>query len=307
MQIGSILAVFVCSLAGFVGAYAISKQECYQYSQLRSIVAMFSAGMMLSLGFIHITSEVILDLNEHVKFPLGACMVLAGLIVMIIFEHSSQPYKESHRDNVYNEDNEFIVSLNECTHYLDIEGAQSTYNIGEHSYPCITTLHPRNETYKSLLSFWMLEVACVFHSIFIGLSLGMIPISSMSNTYTSLTIALCFHQVLEGVSVGNLSNELHMSNIKVVLSAFVYSIAAPSGIVIGMCIDKNLVANETSTIIVLSFQGFAAGMLLYVALFQLIAEELRKKNTHTKVNQKMSLYIALLCGVSSMSIIALWL
>lgn len=294
----------MCSLAGFVGAYAISKQECYQYSQLRSIIAMFSAGMMLSLGFVHITSEVILDLNEHVKFPLGACMVLAGLIIMIIFEHSSQPCKESHK---YNVDNEVSVSLNECRHCRDVEVAQSTHTIGEHSYPCITTLHPRKETYKSILSFWMLEIACVFHSIFIGLSLGMIPISSMSNTYTSLTIALCLHQVLEGVSVGNLSNELHISNIKVVLSAFVYSIAAPLGIIIGMCIDKNLVANKTSTIIVLSFQGFAAGMLLYVALFQLIAEELRKKNTHTKVNQKMSLYIALLCGVSSMSIIALWL
>lgn len=294
----------MCSLAGFVGAYAISNQECYQYSQLRSIIAMFSAGMMLSLGFVHITSEVILDLNEHVHFPLGACMVLAGLIVMIIFEHSSHPCKESRKDN----------EVTHCLYdYQDVEVAQNTqnthntHNIGENSYPCIITLHPRNESSKSLLSFWILEVACVFHSFFIGLSLGMIPMSSMSNTYTSLTIVLCFHQVLEGVSVGNLSNEINISTIKVVISAFVYSIAVPSGIIVGMFIDKNLVANKTSIIIVLSFQGFAAGMLLYVALFQLIAEELSRKNTHTKVNQKIALYIALMCGVSSMSIIALWL
>lgn len=300
-HIVSILFVFVCSLVGSVGAYIISKRGCHQHPWLKSVVTMFSAGMMLSLAFVHITNEVIQEINKYVNFPLGACMVLSGLIVMIVIEHASHSF-----NNIQQPNKDTLVPLNECSHCVyhchDVEAS--------HSHACISTLNSSTlvhitNTQKSMLSVLMLEVACVFHSFFIGLSLGM----SSRKTFTSLSIALCFHQLLEGVSVGSMSSEANMSTIKVAIFTFIYSITAPLGIAIGMFIDSSLVTYKRNQIIVLSFQGFAGGMLLYVALFQMIAEELSKKETHSKLStlQKMSLYFALISGALSMCIIAFWL
>lgn len=296
----SIVCVFLCSLVGSVGAYLISKCTCLQSQWFKSLITMFSAGMMLSLAFVHITNDVILEFKEYTSLPLGASMILSGLMVMTIIEHASHSFKPSHTD--------IEAPLLACSRC-----AQT--NPEEHSHECISILNSsallyiiddNKQSYKNRLSLLMLEVACVFHSLFIGVSLGL---SSMSETFIPLSIALCFHQLLEGVSVGSLSSEANISTIKVVLFTFIYSITAPLGIAIGMFVDNTLINNKTSQIIVLSFQGFAGGMLMYVALFQMVAEELSKKETHNKLStlQKLSIYIALVCGASSMCIIALWL
>lgn len=317
----SILLVFVCSMVGSVGAHILSKHQLSRHPWMKSLLKMFSAGMMMSLALVHITSEVILELHEHIHFPLGACTILIGLLVMMIADHAAQSIqsKQSHGDTP-----DVETPLSECSrcvyHCQDVEHTSTSSSYHEHAHACISTLTPATlvsaaakdtaDANKNTLSVWMLEIACVFHSFLIGLSLG---VSSQDEpnggkAFHPLTIALSFHQLLEGVSVGSSTCDYKMSNVKVLSLVVLYSITAPLGIATGMFIDNALVTDK-SQVITLSFQGFAGGMLLYVAMFQMIAEEFSKKATHEHLNryQKIMMYGALVSGASSMCIMALWL
>jgi hypothetical protein len=56
-------------------------------------------------------------------------------------------------------------------------------------------------------------------------------------------------------------------------------------------------------------QGISGGLLLYVALFQIIAEEFSKVDLQRPeaIMAKLGMYFALLAGAASMCVLALWL
>lgn len=316
LRILSVVTIFISSLLGSLGSYGVSQKQVINDVFLKSLINLFSAGVILSLSLVHITNEVIVELIEYVDFPVGACCVLSGLLTMMIFDNMSHSW-------VIDADNTDIETpLNDIieTGHCDsscIQHCHQEDNNRSHEHTCITNLNTKTlgsvviETdNKKQVSVYLFEFACVFHSFIIGLSLGM---TNNHQSIKTLTIALCFHQFLEGISLGVVVGESKMRTVKSLIITFGYSITTPFAIVIGYILDTYYMIsaddNKNKIIATSSFQGFAGGMLLYIALFQLIAEEFSQESLqkNKSVLSKICLYISLLVGASSMCIMALWI
>ena len=131
------------------------------------------------------------------------------------------------------------------------------------------------------------------------------------NEAISLMVALIFHQSLEGIGLGSVVVKARFSMIKSVIMITTYSLMTPLGIAIGMAIA---VTYDPETTVALTVQGvlncISGGLLLYISLVQLIAEDF----THTDLRRPagqgvlfwLAAYGALSLGAASMAIIAIW-
>jgi zinc transporter 1/2/3 len=308
----SVFTIFISSLIGSFGCYVVSKNDKLQTPIYKSLINLFSAGVITSLAIVHISNEVILELNEYIEFPLGACCVLFGLLSMCIFDNMSHSWNNDNNQNT-NVSDDIEAPLND-TECMNCE----KHCHKEHEHNCIANLNTKTlanvvvDTNKSNkhITVYMFEFACVFHSFIIGLSLGLTDNDKSAKT---LMIALCFHQFLEGISLGIMVSESSMKILKSIIITFGYSITTPIAIITGYLLDKHYnvsTNNEKLKVVVTScFQGFAGGMLLYIGLFQLIAEEFSKETIQksTYMYKKTIMYISLLLGASSMCIMGMWI
>lgn len=319
LRILSVFTIFVSSIIGSLGSYSLSQKQIFTNTLWKSLINLFSAGVISSLALVHITNEVIIELNEYIDFPIGACCVLFGLLSMSIFDNMSHSWNNkdtsNHHLDIETPLNEIIENRN-CDH-LCIQHCHQDEQSTDHDHTCITNLNSKTlvnvviETEKNKqVSVYLFEFACVFHSFIIGLSLG---VTNDNQAVKTLMIALCFHQFLEGISLGIVVGESKMKFFKSLLITLGYSITTPLAIIIGYILDTySKVSADDDKIKVIatsSFQGVAGGMLLYIALFQLIAEEFSKESFQkTKsIWSKLSLYGSLLLGASPMCVMALWI
>ncbi len=314
LRIVSILSIFISSIIGSSGVYIISKKQTFNDAFLKSLINLFSAGVILSLSLVHITNEVIIELSEYIDFPLGACCVLFGLLSMLVFDNMSHSWIMSRNNNDIETPLNDIIETGNCDNSC-IQHCHNDEN--NHEHICITNLNSKTLgnvvvelNKKKQITVYLFEFACVFHSFIIGLSLGM---TNNLASIKTLTIALCFHQFLEGISLGIVIAESNLRTFKSLLITIVYSITTPLAIIIGYVLDTYYMIsaddNKVKVIATSAFQGFAGGMLLYIALFQLIAEEFSKESLQKNKNilSKLCLYVSLLFGASSMCVMALWI
>lgn len=263
----SALSIFCASIVGSCTSYIVTNELTIVLMKL------FSAGIILSLGIVHIIPEVHIDEG----YPFGSLCVLVGLIGLAIFENLSHTFT-----NIYVGKKEPL-----CVDE-DIE---------DHHHSCII-----NNNLKRNVNPYIFEFACVFHSVLIGISLGVQEEEEAK--MKSLLIALVFHQFLEGASIGWICNDI--GKVKKVVMILVYSTSAPIGIIIGKNIYVHGVDNVMWEICLL---GLSGGMLIYISLIQIFIEEMSKQELHTKENlgKKIYMYLSFLVGLASMSVIAIWL
>jgi zinc transporter ZupT len=181
-----------------------------------------------------------------------------------------------------------------------------------HGHTCITNLNSSswasnaiNPERKSPVALFMFEFACLFHSILIGMAVG---ISTDDGEIQALLIAILFHQALEGMSLGIMICESGVSRWKAGSMMLAFSLTASIGIAIGMGLE-NSYSDEDSTRILVSgiFLGISGGLLLYVSLFQIVAEEFSKGSNQLNWGVKIGMYLSLISGAAAMCILAIWL
>lgn len=298
------IAVFI---AGGLGTFltVLLSQHGKLSDNATRIIKMFSAGVISSLAIVHISQEAIEELSD-LDYPLGGVCILSGLLSMSIVEHLSHSWKSKpgNDDHVLATDSDIEAPLSDKPH-------EDSHSNGDHNHTCISNLTSTTLANVALqrgnrnkqLSLYMFEFACVFHSLIIGISLGMIHERSVVQ---KLTIAIACHQFLEGIGLGSMLSDAVVSKWKLVLFVVCYSLTTPLGIILGSLVDTYYI--EQQHIIQGCFEGFAAGMLLYISLIQQIAEEFSKDDLHdsSKAKLKYMMYTALLCGAASMCCIALW-
>lgn len=151
-----------------------------------------------------------------------------------------------------------------------------------------------------------IEAGIVFHSILIGVTLGV----ATGSGFVALLIAITFHQLFEGLALGSRLSLLKWKSTGYkLLMATAFVLTTPLGVAIGVGVRKSFNGNNAATLVVLgTFHSLSAGILLYTALVELLAGDF----IHNKGMQKSSLFrcvaavTALTVGVMAMSVLALW-
>ena len=163
---------------------------------------------------------------------------------------------------------------------------------------------------QKTIAAYMLEFGVTVHSIFIGLAVGTVGDTEL----TALLVALCFHQFFEGVALGSRLADAHLpSRWHEFILGFIFAIAAPLGIAIGIAVATSLDPNgETFLLVQGSFDAVCAGILLYIGfalLFHDFPEDMEtvcQGNAHDTA-RRVGMFLCLWIGAGLMAFIGRYL
>jgi zinc transporter 1/2/3 len=148
---------------------------------------------------------------------------------------------------------------------------------------------------------YVIEMSISLHSILIGVGLGVLT------EYTEiqiLLVALCFHQLFEGIALGGAVVKANQSKWFLGALIFFFSFSCPLGVAIGSGISNSFDPEDRGG---LWTQGvlysIACGTLLYIGLYDLMAQSFQKSNRGVK---KFGMVFAVLVGVALMALLAVW-
>ncbi|CAG8648548.1 25074_t:CDS:2, partial [Cetraspora pellucida] len=255
----------------------------------------FGSGVILATAFVHMLPSAFASLNNpclpsvwtsYGAWP-GAIAMMAALFIFFI-EYFALRVADK-MGEVNNED-----TVNEAV--ADKPGVTFEH-FHHHAH---TVLGTRAE----IIGIIILECGICFHSVIIGMAL-----SVSGDEFISLFVALIFHQMFEGLGLGSRIAELHFppKSIEPWLMSLAYGTTTPIGILIGLLIRNSYNPNSDTALIVQGvFDSISAGILLYAALVELIANDfiydLDFQNKIPKQNQIVA-FTCLIVGAGIMSLI----
>ncbi|MCL7040276.1 hypothetical protein MKW94_030851 [Papaver nudicaule] len=150
----------------------------------------------------------------------------------------------------------------------------------------------------------ILELGIVSHSVIIGLSLG---VSHSPCTIRPLLAALSFHQFFEGFALGGCISQASLKKMSTILMAFFFAVTTPAGIGMGSAIASFYNSDSPRALVVEGIlDSISAGILVYMALVDLIAADFLSKRMRCNSKLQIISYFALFAGALSMSSLAIW-
>ncbi|XP_071705163.1 zinc transporter 4, chloroplastic [Rutidosis leptorrhynchoides] len=150
----------------------------------------------------------------------------------------------------------------------------------------------------------VLELGIISHSIIIGLSLG---VSQSPCTIRPLLGALSFHQFFEGFALGGCISQAKFGNLHSMVMACFFAVTAPIGVGIGTGISKVYNPDSPRALIVEGIlDSISAGILVYMALVDLIAADFLSKRMRCNTRLQVVSYISLFLGAGLMASLAAW-
>lgn len=281
LRIASIFIMFVASLLGVIvplayyGNQDMSGVKRMQDSELFLILRSFAAGVMLSLGIIHLLFEAVVDLEEVVPdYPcLGPTLAVVGLLLVLGSEqvavalseaplascdgHSQcchRPQRDLHGQASKRGPPKTIISggpnnvippaEEDPSNNLQVVGSDADQRISEihehvhYHHGSAVNLIAMSSAPSQMIKAYVMEISVAIHSIVLGVSLGALAGKQNVKTLEALIAALVFHQFFEGLGMGVAIQQarLTLKTAKVVMFVLVFALSVPMGVVIGLLV-----------------------------------------------------------------------
>ncbi|KAJ3004150.1 UNVERIFIED_CONTAM: high-affinity Zn(2+) transporter zrt1 [Siphonaria sp. JEL0065] len=156
------------------------------------------------------------------------------------------------------------------------------------------------------LSTIILELGILFHSLIIGITLGVTP----DDAFGTLLAAICFHQMFEGMALGVLIGDLsNLSNGTKKLLGLMYPMTTPIGLAIGIAVRNSYNSNSSTLIVVQGIlDSLSAGILFFNTYCELMSEQVSHSPHFLSLGStlKIASFLAMYLGAAAMAIVALW-
>ncbi|KAK6790165.1 hypothetical protein RDI58_013965 [Solanum bulbocastanum] len=305
LKLISIFVIFFTSVIGitlpvFLARFLFHGKPVHDKAIL--IIKCFAAGVILSTSLVHVLPDAFTALSDcqvssrhpWKDFPFSGLVTLIGVLTALLVDLTATSHVESHHNQaegyavVGNSEELGILSKK-----IDVEQQQREAE--------------ELVKLKQKLVSQVLEIGIIFHSVIIGVTLGM---SQNQCTIRPLVAALSFHQIFEGMGLGGCIAQAGFSFGTTAYMSFMFSVTTPMGIVLGMIVFSITGYDDTSpnALILEGLLGsLSSGILIYMALVDLIALDFfHNKLMSGQSSLKKVSFIVLVLGSTSMSILALW-
>ncbi|XP_059295038.1 fe(2+) transport protein 1-like [Lycium ferocissimum] len=275
------------------------------------IVKAFAAGIILATGFMHVLpdsfdmlSSSCLKENPWHKFPFtGFVAMLSAIVTLAIDSIATSLYSKKHKAGVVNPEN---GQAQGGDHEMGVVNAGHSHVHSLHHHGSFMTKDGVDAT--KLLRYrviaMVLELGIIVHSIVIGISLGA---SNNTCTIKGLVAALCFHQMFEGMGLGGCILQAEYNFLKKTIMAFFFAVTTPFGIALGIALSSTYEENSPRALITVGLlNASSAGLLIYMALVDLLAVDFMGEKLQGSVKLQIKSYMAVLLGAGGMSVMAKW-
>ncbi|XP_021736881.1 zinc transporter 1-like [Chenopodium quinoa] len=312
-KLGAIAAILAASALGVcLPIVGKSFPALHPESNLFFLVKTFAAGVILSTGFIHVLPDAFESLtspclkeSQWGKFPFTGLAAMVGALGSLMIDafatghyrrvHFGKPTVEASVDEENSGDHAGHVHLH--TH--------ATHGHAHGPGPSAT---PEGLTELDRIRYkvtsQVLEMGIVVHSVIIGISLGT---SESLDTIKPLMAALCFHQFFEGVGLGGCIVQAAFKSASTLCMALFFSLTTPVGIAIGIGISNVYDESSPTALIVQGLlDAVAAGILIYMALVDLLAQDFMNPKVQNNTRLFFGANLTLLLGAGFMAVLAIW-
>ncbi|KAK9235680.1 Zinc/iron permease [Lipomyces kononenkoae] len=156
------------------------------------------------------------------------------------------------------------------------------------------------------LSLYVLEAGIMFHSVLIGVTLSV----TQASAWPSLFVVIIFHQMFEGMALGTrIIDVKSLSRTRKYSLCIGFCTITPIGMAIGILARSNYAGDSSPTALwaMGTLNSLSAGILLWVSLVELLAEEWMHGDLH-EASAPMSLlgFFAVALGAALMSLLGKW-
>ncbi|PUZ69079.1 hypothetical protein GQ55_2G079600 [Panicum hallii var. hallii] len=292
------------------------------------LVKAFAAGVILSTGFIHIlpdafeklTSECLPAGGPWKDFPFAGFGAMVGAIGTLVVDTVATGYftrlhfKDRDAaaavsaapvgDDVEKKKQQATAAAPHAGGCDDHEGHVHMHTHATHGHAHGSTAMHKEHALRHRVIAQVLELGIVVHSVIIGISLGA---SKDPSTIKPLVVALSFHQMFEGMGLGGCIVQAKFKLQSIVTMVLFFCLTTPVGILVGIGISS--VYNEDSpTALVVEgiLNSVAAGILVYMALVDLLAEDFMNPKVQSRGKLQLGINVSMLVGVGLMSMLAKW-
>ncbi|KDP45785.1 hypothetical protein JCGZ_17392 [Jatropha curcas] len=315
LKLISILIIFFTSVIGISSPVLLARYFHGKplYDRAILVIKCFAAGVILSTSLVHVLPDAYAALSDcHVAskhpwkdFPVAGLVTLIGALIALLVDITASAHVENSQGQGHGHGGGGSKNYTPVGTQEEIGGKKA----GELSK---LELGEREEEeslvkLKQRLVSQVLEIGIIFHSVIIGVTMGM---SQNQCTIRPLVAALAFHQIFEGMGLGGCIAQAGFSLGTVGYMCFMFSVTTPMGIVLGMIIFS-LTGYDDSNPNALIMEGLlgslSSGILIYMGLVDLIALDFfHNKLMNSAPSLKKISFIALILGSTAMSILALW-
>lgn len=329
LRISSVFIMFFASLLGIIVPlyYASVKRgedtqenrrklaECDAFRITRT----FAAGVMLGVGFIHLLNDGVGKLTEvSLDYPsLGFTLATVGAMIVLGFEQIAVALIgriDTDGEVVKSSDSKNLES--NCSYpHQELEVIESTHSNSlqtscDHNH-AINMIAGTNSL-SVIVKAYMMEISVAIHSVIIGIALGSLGGPDNLPALQALMIAICFHQFFEGLGLGTVieAARIHLGVTKIIVFALTFALTVPIGVVVGIVItDDQALENgptDAQTYTTGCLNSIAAGIMIYVALVEMVAEDFQQAAIASNVALKIKMFSALMLGTLFMAVLAIW-
>ena len=308
------------------------------------IMRSFAAGIMIAVAFIHLLFDGNEKLSEvSIEYPsLAFTLATIGIMIALGFEqvavaiNGGVKIKEESPAKVYyqarceencaeintsNDIKDNLTSFGIRPHQLpEIERQMELEAVGQnatHSAICehnlAISMISGSETLTVIVKAYMMEISIAIHSVVIGIGLGNMSGEENLPPLKALIIALTFHQFFEGLGLGTTLQEarVELGKLKIIIFVITFASTLSIGIIIGILLalhrhnnDEHTIANESY--VTGCFNSLAAGVLIYVSLVEMAAEDFHAVSISHRGLLKVKMMLALMTGTLILAVLARW-
>ena len=162
----------------------------------------------------------------------------------------------------------------------------------------------------SFVKVFLLEFSISDHSLILGFSIGIL--SSKSNLFELkvLMIAIGIHQFFEGVGLGTVLSDkkLKFSTGKIASFVCLFAGMVSIGVFLGIMTASNMNVQDSDELSWLQgiLNSIAAGMLMYISLVDLLAEELQDEIVLNNPRLRLTMLCSFFLGCGLMTVLGVW-
>ncbi|KAJ5915272.1 hypothetical protein N7454_011026 [Penicillium verhagenii] len=282
----------------------------------------FGTGVIVATAFIHLLDPAYKRIGPNTcvgqsgywaEYSWCAAIVLASVVIIFLLDLAAEVYVE-HKYGVH-KDEEATNAFVQHEHHLDVQPAPDTEKV----VATPTSSEKRVDNWGSegdstiaeksfrqqISAFLLLEFGIIFHSVIIGLNLGV-----TGSEFTTLYPVLVFHQSFEGLGIGARMSAIpfgHHTWLPWILCA-AYGLTTPISIAIGLGVRTTYnPGSKVSLIIQGVLNAVSAGILIYTGLVELLARDFLFDPCRTKRRSRLLFMVACtLLGAGIMGLIGKW-
>lgn len=328
-RISAIFVIMICSSAATlfpVLAKRVPRLRIPLYVYL--FARYFGAGVIVATAFIHLLDPAYHEIGPQTcvgmtggwaSYSWCPAIVLTSVMMIFLLDFGAQRYVEMKYGVLGETDIGAAITGqsdeskenggdSSAQRALDVQRANFAvaYEKGFQEYDPEADSVAREQSFRQqIAAFLILEFGVIFHSVIIGLNLGV-----AGSEFATLYVVLVFHQTFEGLGIGARMSVIPFkpgSRLPWLLCS-AYGLTTPIAISIGLGLHTTYNSGSfTANVVSGVLDSMSAGILLYTGLVELLARDFLFNSLRTRSNRRLVfMIVCVFLGAGLMALLGKW-